>query len=83
MAPYRHFADAAALLAGIATAGVLNARVAELAPPALAADQTLACWCLVHGLASLAVDGRLPPQADTPEALAARLTALGIGAQSG
>lgn len=140
-APYRHFADAAALLAAIATQGVqeltatlqaadasaegtaaliaqasayvafalrnpalyrlmfgtarpdghpalanaladcyavLNRRVAALAPPALAPDQTLACWCLVHGLASLAVDGRLPPQADTPEVLAARLAGLGL-----
>lgn len=35
-------------------------RVAELAPDRAEAG-TLACWGLVHGLATLALDGRLPP----------------------
>lgn len=53
--------------------GVLAARVAKTVPPGQAADKTLACWCMVHGLASLAIDSRLPQDAGTPEALAARL----------
>ncbi len=53
----------------------MAARVAKSVPPGTAADRTLACWCLVHGLASLAIDSRLPVEAGTPEMLAARLTA--------
>ncbi len=55
--------------------GVLAARVAKSAPPGQAADKTLACWCMVHGLASLAIDSRLPQEAATPEDLAAGLAA--------
>jgi len=40
-------------------------------------DVSLACWSLVHGLASLIVDGRLAEEnAGTPEAMATRLTQL-------
>jgi hypothetical protein len=53
--------------------GVLAARVAKSVAPGQATDKTLACWCLVHGLASLAIDSRLPHDAGTPEELAARL----------
>jgi AcrR family transcriptional regulator len=38
----------------------MAARVAALAPERAEAG-TLACWGLVHGLATLALDGRLPP----------------------
>jgi AcrR family transcriptional regulator len=38
-------------------------RVAELAPDRAEAG-ALACWGLVHGLATLALDGRLPPDPD-------------------
>ncbi len=56
--------------------GVLAGRVAKTVAEPLTADMTLACWSLVHGLASLAVDGRLPPGGDAPAALAARLGRL-------
>ena len=40
-------------------------------------DVSLACWSLVHGLASLIVDGRLAEEnVGTPEAMATRLTQL-------
>ena len=40
-------------------------------------DVSLACWSLVHGLASLIVDGRLADEnAGSPEAMATRLTQL-------
>ena len=40
-------------------------------------DVSLACWSLVHGLASLIVDGRLAAEGAGPaEAIAARLTGL-------
>jgi len=40
-------------------------------------DVSLACWSLVHGLASLIVDGRLAEEgAGSPEAIATRLTRL-------
>ena len=40
-------------------------------------DVSLACWWLVHGLASLIVDGRLAEEnVGTPEAMATRLTQL-------
>lgn len=121
MAPYRHFADKAALMAAVALRGfamlekdaqaadraidpgaaltrqglayigfardhpalfrlmfadgagmtlphdqcqgayaLMAARVAQLAPSDAQAG-ALACWGLVHGLATLALDGRLPP----------------------
>ncbi|WP_043288244.1 TetR/AcrR family transcriptional regulator [Paraburkholderia oxyphila] len=39
--------------------GLMARRVAELAPDQAAAG-ALACWGLVHGLATLALDGRIP-----------------------
>ncbi|MFD1554862.1 TetR/AcrR family transcriptional regulator [Paraburkholderia silviterrae] len=39
--------------------GLMARRVAELAPDRAAAG-ALACWGLVHGLATLALDGRIP-----------------------
>ena len=41
------------------TYGILAQRVAELVPDD-AASATLACWSIVHGLATLELDGRLP-----------------------
>jgi AcrR family transcriptional regulator len=52
---------------------ILAARVAKTVEPGAAEDKSLACWCLMHGLASLGVDTRLPPDSVAPEALAARL----------
>jgi AcrR family transcriptional regulator len=56
--------------------GVLAARVAKHAAPGEAADKSFACWCLMHGLASLAIDSRLPPDAGAAEELAARLSGV-------
>jgi AcrR family transcriptional regulator len=39
----------------------LAARIATLAPPELLESATLACWGIVHGLATLALDGRIAP----------------------
>ena len=135
MAPYRHFADKDALIAGVATIGfqrfadalrvadtaafghealiaqgvayvafalanpalfrlmfgarapardgdlgkasaagyaILAARVASLVEPARAADKTLACWSIVHGLASLALDNQLGAHDGPPTVLAER-----------
>ncbi|GAB0119581.1 hypothetical protein Acid7E03_36530 [Acidisoma sp. 7E03] len=40
--------------------GVLARRVARLAPPAEALAATTAAWSIVHGMATLMLDGRLP-----------------------
>nr|WP_184800501.1 TetR/AcrR family transcriptional regulator [Nitrospirillum iridis] len=60
--------------------GILAARVAGLVPEAERETATMAAWSLVHGLACLTVDGRLPPPAQgnapTTEALARRVTGL-------
>lgn len=50
--------------AGDAAYAILARRVASLAPDDSPAA-TLACWAIVHGLATLALDRRLPPGADT------------------
>jgi AcrR family transcriptional regulator len=55
---------------------MLAGRVASTVGESARADTTLACWAIVHGLGSLAVDGRLPPGSDAPEILAARLGAM-------
>ncbi|CAN5561967.1 TetR/AcrR family transcriptional regulator [soil metagenome] len=43
------------------------------AEPARRDDLVLTCWSLVHGLASLIVDGRLHASAEVAEAMAARV----------
>lgn len=68
--------DAELEVAGAEAYAVLTARVATVWPPAIAADLALACWSMMHGLACLALDGRLPPEAGTPEVLAVRLGAM-------
>ncbi|NWK95056.1 TetR family transcriptional regulator [Sphingobium lactosutens] len=134
MAPYRHFADKAALMAAVALRGfamleeqaayadvvadsaaaltaqglayiafarrhsalfrlmfadgagnelpheqcrgayaLMARRVSELAPTKSEAG-ALACWGLVHGLATLALDGRLPPDPAGERAALALLT---------
>ncbi|GAN78661.1 TetR/AcrR family transcriptional regulator [Acidocella aminolytica] len=54
--------------------GVLATRVAKTVSAGEAADKSLACWCLLHGLADLAIDGRLPADSGATDILAARLT---------
>lgn len=66
--------------ASAAAYAVLAARVATLVPGASAADEALRSWALVHGIASLVIDGlvgeavRIDPQAAA--ALAGRLLRL-------
>jgi AcrR family transcriptional regulator len=49
---------------------VLAARVAADTPAELRQARTLACWSVVHGLASLIIDGQIDITGTTPEALA-------------
>ncbi len=66
--------------ASAAAYAVLSERVATLVPAASAAEEALRCWALVHGIASLVIDGligeavRSDPQAAA--ALADRLLRL-------
>ncbi len=53
---------------------VLASRVARMVGADARDDVTLACWSLVHGLASLLVDGQF--DGGDPEAAAARVTRL-------
>ena len=54
---------------------ILQRRAASLASPAMPAeDLTLAAWSLVHGLAALILDGRIPLQPGESDALAHRIT---------
>lgn len=62
--------------AGAAAFGVLAERVRAMTPEAEARDRALASWALVHGLAMLAVDGRLRQFGGSPIALAERITSL-------
>jgi AcrR family transcriptional regulator len=62
--------------AGGAAHELLSARVASLVGPERRDDMTLACWSLVHGLASLAVDGQIGETLADPAALARRITGL-------
>jgi AcrR family transcriptional regulator len=64
------------MLAGETAYAVLATRVASLVAPAQAADWTLACWSLVHGLAALALDGKLGPDREPPAILADRMLRL-------
>jgi hypothetical protein len=48
---------------------VLAARVAAETPAPLRHGRTLACWSVVHGLASLIIDGQIDMTGTTPEAL--------------
>ncbi|MCI4591523.1 WHG domain-containing protein [Sphingobium sp. BYY-5] len=56
-------------------------RVAELAPDQAGAG-VLTCWGLVHGLATLALDGRLPPDPATERA-ALELMTQALAARAG
>jgi hypothetical protein len=49
---------------------VLAARVATETPAPLRQARTLACWSVVHGLASLIIDGQIDLRGTTPEATA-------------
>ena len=55
---------------------ILARRVATLADESRRDDLTLACWSLVHGLASLLVDGQVPGCGLASEAMAERVTRL-------
>lgn len=71
------------LESALATAyAVLAARVAKTLPPdAPVATKSLACWCLLHGVASLAIDHHLPTEQTVPETQAGDLlnTIIGVG----
>ena len=54
---------------------VLAARVATETPGPLRQSRTLACWSVVHGLASLIIDGQIDLTGTTPEALARTVAA--------
>lgn len=60
---------------------VLATRVAKILTPGSAvAAKSLACWCLLHGVASLAIDHHLPAQEASPEEQAARLISTIVAA---
>lgn len=55
--------------------GILEERAATLAGPGMSAeDLTLAAWSLVHGLAALILDRRVPLEGAAAEAAARRIT---------
>jgi AcrR family transcriptional regulator len=58
--------------------GVLAGRVAKIAPPAQASVVTTAAWSLVHGMATLMLDGRLPREEAHARAVMALFVA-GLG----
>ncbi|MDR3462316.1 MAG: TetR/AcrR family transcriptional regulator [Beijerinckiaceae bacterium] len=55
---------------------ILANRVASLVSPDRVGEWTLLCWTTVHGLAMLALDGRLTRNPDSPAVLAERLLRL-------
>lgn len=63
------------LESALATAyGVLAARVSKTLPlEAPNEAKSLACWCLLHGIASLAIDNHLPASLAAPEIQAGQL----------
>lgn len=63
------------LESALATAyAVLAARVSKMmSPGAPIAAKSLACWCLLHGISSLAIDNHLPTGAEAPATQAAQL----------
>lgn len=60
---------------------VLASRIARTLPAdAPVAAKSLACWCLLHGVASLAIDHHLPTEQAMPETQAGELLNTIIGA---
>jgi len=55
--------------------GLMAARIAQLVAPEDREAALLACWCLMHGLASLLVAGRIGEETP-PDALAKQLTKM-------
>ena len=55
---------------------ILADRVGSLVPPDQAGEWTLLCWTTVHGLAMLALDGRLTLNPQSPAVLAERMLRL-------
>ncbi len=60
--------------------GLFAARIADLVPAPCREDAFLACWSLVHGLASLCSSGRIRGQKAAPEDVARRLGSLAVKA---
>lgn len=69
------------LESALATAyAVLAARVSKILPPgAPIAAKSLACWCLLHGIASLAIDNHLASGPEAPAIQAGQLLDVIIG----
>ena len=57
--------------------GVMVRRVRQLAPASVEAA-TLACWSVVHGMATLALDGGLPAGGSPHERAALTLVVMGL-----
>ncbi len=55
---------------------IMVSRVAAVKHPAETSDWALHCWAIAHGLASLAVDGKLPLRDGTASELAERVLRL-------
>jgi len=63
--------------------GVLAARVAAETPAPARTARVLACWSVVHGLASLIIDGQIDTTGTTPEALAREVAAAFLQSPQG
>ncbi len=63
--------------------GVLAARVAAETPAPARTARVLACWSVVHGLASLIIDGQIDTTGTTPEALAREVAAAFLRSPQG
>lgn len=60
---------------------VLATRIAKTLPPdSPVAAKSLACWCLLHGVASLAIDKHLPAEKAPAELQAAQLISTIVSA---
>jgi len=59
--------------------GLFLSKIARAVGAERRMDAFLACWCVVHGLACLAIAGRLRGSSEAPETLAARLGELVLG----
>ncbi len=55
---------------------VLASRVGSMSSPEAASDQAIGLWAVAHGLASLAIDGRLAQIGEHPVTLSARVLKL-------
>jgi hypothetical protein len=76
---FSHQFGCAGTAAGQGAYEVLARRVADMLP-AHAMPATLACWSMVHGIATLELSGRLPRTEPDAIAAAVRLFVAGLGA---